>query len=39
MIQFKLLEVTLDNKLKFTEHVQETYLTINKKLDSIKSLF
>ena len=28
---FKLLGVTLDNKLTFTKHVQETCLTINKK--------
>jgi len=36
---FKLLGVTLDNKLTFTKHVQETCLTINKKLYSIKRLF
>jgi len=36
---FKLLRVTLDNKLTFTKHIQVTCLTINKKLDFIKRLF
>ena len=39
MTSFKLLGVTLDNKLTFTEHCSNIKKIVNKKLYSIKRLF
>jgi hypothetical protein len=36
---FKLLGVTIDNKLNFTEHCSNLKKIVNKKLNSIKRLF
>ena len=36
---FKLLEVTVDNKMTFSKHVSDIKLSVNKRLFSIKRLF